>query len=110
MTDNKPKPIPFADITVKNGTYEKDGETRNRYHKIGTLFVYSEETKELLAGHRVGIKLDSLPAQGEGWLSVFERSAKEEKSGYEKAKEVRDSLDTISEVDEEPINLDNIPF
>lgn len=97
MTD-KPKLIPVADITVKTGEYEKDGKKRNRYKNIGTLFARSDEGAESFRGHSFTIKLDALPNQGEGWLSLFER-------------ETKGATDNVAEVNEDdPINLDNIPF
>lgn len=98
--DEKPKMVPFGDITIVTGQYEKDGQTRNRYKNIGTLFV-SENSKKALTGHRVSIKLDALPNGGSGWLSVFEKKPTN--------KDVFDNLPT-TDIEQEPINLNDIPF
>ena len=57
---------PFADISVVTGQYEKDGKTRNRYHKIGVLFA----TPHL---SNMSMKLDVSPLNSDGWLKVFVR-------------------------------------
>jgi hypothetical protein len=46
------------EVTVKAGTYEKDGQTFNKYQKIGNMI----ETKK---GQM--IKLDSIPLVDGGW-------------------------------------------
>lgn len=74
---DKPKLIPYADISVVSGTYQKDGKERNRYTKLGVLFA-SPGAVEALEGHRLSIKLDALPQGGEGWLNVFPRERKED--------------------------------
>lgn len=65
MPEKKVKPI--GNVSIVTGTYEKEGETKNRYLQIGTLF------------ERVGkpghvIKLDALPipnADGQIWMNVW---------------------------------------
>lgn len=86
MTDDKLKP--HGDVVVTTGKYtDKDGKERNRYKNIGTLFATPHFS-------RITIKLDALP-MNDGWLQVFKRE---------------DARDTVAEVSDEPINLDDIPF
>ncbi len=93
MEDKETKLKPYADITVVVGKYVKDGKTRNRYQKIGTLFATPHFS-------HITIKLDSLPLGGEGWLSVFKREDFDKPANTEV---------TDKEMDE-PVNLDNIQF
>lgn len=87
--------------------YEKDGEEKNYYITVGTAWV-SEH------GSKISIQLDAVPVSEE-WnrkLYVFKPYEAKEQSGYEKAKEARANLDKEPEytVDDEPIDLENIPF
>jgi hypothetical protein len=45
---------PFADLRVKTGTYQKDGQTKNRYITIGTLLSTPHHSNMV-------IRIDSLP-------------------------------------------------
>ena len=88
--------------------YEKDGEEKNYYMTVGTAWV-SEH------GSKISIQLDAIPVS-EDWnkkLYVFKPYESKEESGYEKAKNVANSLkkdDVIEDVGDEPISLDDIPF
>ena len=86
MSDQKLSP--YGDISVVTGKYMKDGKERNRYTKIGTLFATPHFSN-------VSIKLDALP-MNDGWLSVFPKQ--------------KQSDDTLVDVPDGPINLNDIPF
>lgn len=90
--------------------YEKDGEEKNYYMTVGTAWV-SEH------GSKISIQLDAVPVSKQ-WnkkLYVFKPYEKEgensEQSGYEKAKQARERLDTVADVDpDDPVDLNDIPF
>lgn len=112
MDESKLKPV--GDISVKTGEYEKDGKTRNRYARVGTLFATPHYS-------RISIKLDTLPLGGDGWLTVFMKDDQDttpSMSGIDKAREIANKLrpkeavevdDSFSDRDQ-PINLEDIPF
>lgn len=52
-------------LCASNGEYQKDGETRKRWQRVGTMFKDDDG--------RVSIKLDSIPVGPDwsGWLSAF---------------------------------------
>lgn len=87
----------YADLTVVTGTYEKDGKTKNRYSKVGTLLATPHFS-------HMAIKLDVLPMSGDGWLSVFPI----EKQDTQEATNAKDV--TIEDISDEPIDLSTIPF
>ena len=65
MADTKLTPI--GNVSIVTGQYEKDGETKNRYLQIGTLF---ERVGKV--GHV--IKLDAYPptnSDGQIWMNVW---------------------------------------
>jgi hypothetical protein len=82
----------YADLTVVTGTYEKDGKTKNRYAKVGTLLATPHFS-------HMAIKLDVLPMSGEGWLNVFpiERQEGETPKGT-----------TIEDISDEVVDLSTI--
>ena len=41
----------LADLAVKIGTYEKDGETKNRYHNIGAVMEGEKDQFLLIDRH-----------------------------------------------------------
>lgn len=51
---------------ASNGEYQKDGETKKRWQRVGTLFKDDQDG-------RISIKLDSIPVGPEwsGWLAAF---------------------------------------
>ena len=50
---------------VHTTTYEKNGESKKKYTNVGTLFVYDDGG--------IGIKLDAIPVNFDGKLSVYEK-------------------------------------
>ena len=79
------------DIRAVTGEYEKDGETKKRYTTIGAVL----ETKK---GGQM-IKLDVIPTNWDGFAYLNEP--------YEKDKP-KDIAPT--DISDEPISLENIPF
>lgn len=47
----------------KAGTYEKDGETKTRWHKVGVV---------LQGDKGFSLKVESLPIGFDGWINFFE--------------------------------------
>ena len=54
----------FMDI-VHTTTYEKNGESKKKYTNVGTLTVFDDGG--------LGIRLDSIPVNFDGKLSVYEK-------------------------------------
>lgn len=81
---------PYMDICRATGKYEKDGKTRNRYHKIGNIISTPHHSNQFMV-------LDSLPVPGER-LALFVS---------DKWKEPDESTEAVSD---DPINLEDIPF
>ena len=57
------------EVKVSTGTYQKNGEEKKRYTKIGAMFVSDD-------GNSYSIKLDVLPIpnkDGEIWLSCWDK-------------------------------------
>ena len=84
------------EITVKAGTYEKDGQTFNKYQKIGSMI----ETKK-----GPMLKLDSMPLVDGGWngwcylftpLTEEEKAAK--KNGFAPKKQSNDGFPDDSDI------------
>ena len=71
---------------IVTGKYEKDGKTRNRYHKVGIMFATPHFSN-------ISIKLDSVPIGGDGWIKPFVR---EDWQG--------------EQINDEPVNPGDIPF
>jgi hypothetical protein len=106
--DDKSKLQPYGDITIVTGKYMKDGKERNRYQKIGKLFATPHFS-------RISIKLDAAPIGGDGWLNVFpiENSEHLKPTDDWVKPEVREKFtkkDEVVDVDDQPINLYDIPF
>tara|TARA_R110000822_G_scaffold151980_2_gene291115 strand:- start:665 stop:907 length:243 start_codon:yes stop_codon:yes gene_type:complete len=58
------------ELKVKNGTYkDRNGQEKNSWLKVGSCF---ESDKGL------SIKLDSVPVNFDGWISMFEPRPKDE--------------------------------
>lgn len=89
---------PMGDLKYKARTYvDKDGKEKGVWVQIGTLFSSPH-------GSNMTIKLDTVPVgEFNGWVSVFKR---EDWEGEETPKK----LDTVAEVTDEPINLNDISF
>lgn len=100
MAAKKLKPI--GNISIVTGTYQKDGEAKNRYLQIGTLFKRIE-------GPGLTIKLDAYPptnADGQIWLSVYPIHRKDDPEGSQE----NPDDDGGNSLDDN-INLDSdIPF
>lgn len=96
---NEKKLKPYGDLMIVTGQYVKDGKTRNRYHKIGTMFASPHLSN-------LSIKLDSLPVNGEGWVKVFKRDDWVEPDIADtSAKDLEANMDnTIGE------DINNVPF
>lgn len=66
------------EVLAKTGTYEKDGETKNRYLKIGVV---------LQGDKGFSLKLEAVPTAWDGWAILSEPKPKED---YSKARAKRD--------------------
>ena len=95
----------MKNLVYKQVYNDKDGNEKVFWNKCGRLI----ETQK---GQFV--KLDHIPVNFDGWFSVFEEKPKEEQSGYQKAQEAYQSIkkkdEPLTEVSDEPINLEDIPF
>ena len=62
------------EVKAKNGTYkDRNGEEKARWHNMGVCFQSDQ-------GH-LSIKIDSLPLNWDGWISLFEPKPKEAGAG-----------------------------
>lgn len=79
----------YGDLVFSTGEYEKDGEKRKRWSKAGAVFQGDDG--------RLSIKFEAMPVgDWSGWMNIFEK---------------RDEAKTESKpIDDEPINLSDIPF
>jgi hypothetical protein len=96
---------PVGSITIVTGTYEKEGETKNRYLQIGTLFQRLDDNTGAPT-NRMTIKLDALPppnSDGQYWLNVYPIQKRDNAEGNQDAGPRDDGLD-------QPIDLSEIPF
>jgi hypothetical protein len=78
------------ELVAKNGTYEKAGETKTRWHTCG--IVLEREDGSLSA------KVESLPVGFDGWLNLWEpkpRDGAAPKPAAAKGKKIDDSDDSI---------------
>lgn len=60
------------EVKAKNGSYkDRNGQEKTRWHQMGVCFQSDE-------GH-LSIKIDSMPLNWDGWISLFEPKPKEER-------------------------------
>ena len=59
-------------IMAKKGTYMKDGQEKNAYMQCGVMMENE---------NGVSIKLDALPTQFDGWLSLWDLDTKRSEQG-----------------------------
>lgn len=95
MSANKTKLLYYGDVKIQNGTYEKDGETKNRYHTIGKVFVSPHLS-------RMSILLLPTATSDERWLNAYEDEKFENPLKGDK-------LPSDSDI-EKPVDLGEIPF
>ena len=64
-------------IVATTGTYQKDGQEKKKYLTVGALFIYDDGG--------MSIKLDAVPVNFDGSLSVYERENKQQpqQQGYQ---------------------------
>jgi hypothetical protein len=55
----------IKNIVATTGTYMKDGQEKKRYLTVGTLFIFDDGG--------MSIKLDAMPTNFDGNLSVYDR-------------------------------------
>lgn len=92
--DKKPKP--YADLRVKVRSYEKDGEIKNVYATIGTLFA-SPHLSNMYA------QIDTLPIGKEWDGRVFVNP----RADWQPPEKVKDVLPDDN-FDKKPIDFDNV--
>ncbi len=62
------------EVKAKNGTYkDRNGEEKARWHNMGVCFQSDQ-------GH-LSLKIDSIPVNWDGWVSLFEPKPKEAGAG-----------------------------
>ncbi len=66
------------ELVAKNGTYEKAGETKNRYHTCGVVMERQDGS--------LSAKIESLPINFDGWLNLWEPRQKDDKPAPAKAR------------------------
>ena len=100
MNDSKPKLAPFADLRVKTGSYEKDGQTKNRYTTIGTLLSSPHHSNMV-------IRIEAMPVSKDwdGTIYVNKRDSWQQDATEDKTQDVV----TTDNIDE-PVKLEDIPF
>lgn len=91
---------PVGNITAITGTYKKDGEDKNRYLTIGTLFQRLDDNEN--PTNKMVMKLDTYPLpneNGEVWVNIYpiQKKGDSDDSGNQ-------------EIDDKPIDLSEIPF
>lgn len=57
------------ELVAKSGTYEKNGETKTRYHTCGIVLERQDGS--------LSAKIESLPVGFDGWLNLWEPRAKD---------------------------------
>lgn len=61
------------EVKAKNGTYkDRNGEEKARWHQMGVCFQNDKG--------QLSLKIDSIPVNWDGWISLFEPKPKEENS------------------------------
>ena len=99
-----------------------DYDNRNQ----GVLFQNDKEGNEKRPDYTGKLDVEGVPFRIAGWkrvgksgkpflsLKISEPQEFDQQSGYEKAKaaaqQVKSKVDTVHEVEEESVNLDDIPF
>lgn len=81
----------IRDARVKVGEYEKEGQTKSRYMNIGVGFVSPHQ-------NNIYLQIDTLPRDLSKWDGRIYLQSRERKA------------DTVADVPDEPINLNDIPF
>ena len=95
---------PVGSITIVTGQYQKEGETKNRYLQIGTLFQRLDEETGAPT-NRMTIKLDALPppnSDGQYWLNVYPIQRRDSAEGSQENPQ--------DDIEDKPIDLSEIPF
>jgi hypothetical protein len=78
------------DARVKVGEYQKEGETKSRYMNVGVGFVSPH-------GNNIYLQLDTLPRDLQAWDGRIYLQSREKK-------------DSATDVKDEPLGLNSIPF
>lgn len=60
------------ELSAAIGTYQKDGQEKTRWAKIGTVM----ETKS----GKLAMKIDTIPVNWDGWASLMEPRPKDDKN------------------------------
>lgn len=82
----------YGDLVFSTGEYEKDGEKRKRWSKAGAVFQDDDG--------RMSIKFEAMPVgEWSGWMNIFEKRDESKQPKQEN-----------KPIDNEPINLSDIPF
>ena len=82
----------YGDLVFSTGEYEKDGEKKKRWSKAGAVFQGDDG--------RLSIKFEAMPVgDWSGWMNIFEKRDESNQSKQENRP-----------INDEPINLSNIPF
>lgn len=82
----------YGDLVFSTGEYEKDGEKKKRWSKAGAVFQRDDG--------RMSIKFEAMPVgEWSGWMNIFE-----------KRDEPKQPKQENKPIDNEPINLSDIPF
>tara|TARA_R100000808_G_scaffold22836_1_gene50027 strand:- start:441 stop:764 length:324 start_codon:yes stop_codon:yes gene_type:complete len=57
----------YGDILVSDGTYQKDGQEKKRWQKVGAAFINNHGN--------ISFKLDYIPIKQDfsGWFNIFEK-------------------------------------
>lgn len=80
------------DARVKVGEYEKDGKKKSRYMNIGVAFVSPHQ-------NNIYLQIETLPRDMANWDGRIYINQREQRN-----------TDLVAEVNDEPINLNDIPF
>lgn len=81
----------IRDARVKVGEYEKEGKKKSRYMNIGVAFVSPHE-------NNIYLQIDTLPRDLQAWDGRIYLNSREKRT------------DTVAEVTDDPISLNDIPF
>lgn len=104
MPEEKKYPMPYADLRVKVGSYEKDGKTKNRYQNVGTLFATPHFSN-------MYIQLDTLPITKDWDGRIYINPREENRVIDANADLNKPGGDVVIEdIDDKPIDLSEIPF
>lgn len=76
------------EVKAKNGTYkDRNGEEKTRWHHMGVCFQNDKG--------QLSLKIDSLPLNWDGWVSLFDPKPKDGSAPQQSAPAIEQMADDI---------------